>query len=413
MKKAFLLALIFISISLSVHAEVEINDSANYNRIMKEMLQENYIKASLLVASSGNAIYSAPGHAALRLECPYHKIDYCYEFDNIVNLVHILDYINGNMQALFKRIYTQHFIERYSKEGRGIQSVTLNLTPLQEVNLWQSLDYQVDSVGKRSFDFLTNNCASMVVRELNECVYPERIEYKDVSPYLKGTHRQVFSYIFANAPWAEFCWNILMGTGFDEEYDLETKLFPVSLIDVWSKAMIIDLNGNTRPLCSEPIVTILLPQTEDKPFLITPKILSSILLFFALVISIIDYFKGYNIISKILDFILMMVETILGVIIIYMLLISNQVATSWNWLIIVFSPIPFVVWLIFHKRHNFHNVYPFYTIILLSFCIFTPFIPQMQYGSLPLLLLSFSIRCLFIWLKSIVNINNKLKNKKL
>ncbi len=413
MYKAFLLTLIILSISLFVHAEVEINDSANFVRIKKEMLQEDYIKASVLVASSGNAIYSAPGHAALRLECPKHQIDYCYEFDNIVNLTHILDYINGNMQALFKRLYTESFIERYSIEGRGVQSVTLNLTPQQEVDLWQSLDYQVDSVGKRKFDFLTNNCASMVVRELKESIDPERIEYKEISPYFTGTHRQVFPYIFCNAPWAEFCWNILMGTGFDEEYDLETKLFPVSLIDVWTKAVIINIEGKTRPLCSGPTVTILLPQTEDKPSLITPKVLFFVLLVFTLVISIIDYFKGPNIISNIWDFILMTIETVLGVIILYMLLFSNQVATSWNWLFIVFSPIPFILWLIFHKCQKFYNVYPLYAIISLSFCIFKPFIPQMQYGSLPLLLLCFSIRCVFLWLKSLVNINNKLKKQKI
>lgn len=406
-------AMILFLISLPMYAVRETNDSVNYERIMKEMLQEDYIKASLLIASSGYAIYSAPGHAALRLECPSHQIDYCYEFDNIVNMTHIIDYINGDMQALFVRIYSEDFIQRYSKEGRGVQSVTLNLLPQQKINLWQSLDFQVDSIGKRSFDFLNNNCASMVVRALKECVYPERIHYKDVSPHLKGTHRHVFPYIFSNAPWAEFFWNIIMGTGFDEEYDLDSRLFPVALIDIWPKSELVDLNGNSRPLCSGSVETIIFPQIEDKPSRMTPKVLFCILFLLTLFTSVIDFFKTSKVVSIIciiIDSILMMVETLLGIIISYMLLFSNQVATSWNWLIVVFSPIPIILWILFHKHPKFSKLYPLYVVTLFSFLILTPLIPQLQYGYVYLLLLSLFVRCLVLWIKYLVNINNNFKN---
>ena len=55
MNRAFLLILFLFAISVSLHAEVETNDSVDYDRIMREMLEEDYIKASLLVASSGDA----------------------------------------------------------------------------------------------------------------------------------------------------------------------------------------------------------------------------------------------------------------------------------------------------------------------------------------------------------------------
>ena len=367
------------------------------------MFQDDYIKASLLVASSGSEIYSAPGHAAIRLECPTHEIDYCYEFDNIVNLIHIIDYINGDMFALYMRFYTQDFIERYIQKKRGVKSITLNLTPQQKIDLWQYLDYQVDSIGKQTFDFFSNNCASTVIRAIQKSIEPEIIKYVEVSPYLTGTHREVFPYIFKNAPWAEFCWNILMGTDFDKNYEFETRLFPIALIDVWSKAILKDSYGNERPMCIGKVETIINPAIKDKPSIITPKLIFVILLIISLIVSCIEKFKGYNIASKLTDIIFMAIETLLGFVVSYMLIFSNQVATSWNWLIIVFSPLPVIIWLLWHKHPKFNKIYLLYTFVLLTYCICTPMIPQMQYASLQILLLAFSIRTVTQW---IVNRNS-------
>ena len=255
----------------------------------------------------------------------------------------------------------------------------------------------------------------MVVRVINESLYPERIEYRNLSPYLTGTHRQVFPYIFARAPWAEFFWNILMGTGFDDEYDVDAKLFPVALMDVWPKAVIVDAQGGERPLCTGPVVTLLSPQTADKPSWLTPKLLFAVLLIITVIISLTEYFRGRSVVGKILDALLLTVETFFGLVILYLLLFSNQVATSWNWLLFVFSPLPLVLWLSFRRHQEYYYVYPCYIIILLSFCIFSPFIPQMQYGALTLLLLSMAVRCLFLWHHHLVIINNKFiikqKNK--
>jgi hypothetical protein len=361
-------------------------------RMQQRMQQDDYVSASLLVATPGEEIYSAAGHAALRMECPSQGVDYCYEFDNLVDLTHILDYVNGNMVALYKRLYTHDFIDRYTQEGRGIESLRLNLRPMQEIALWQYLDYQTDSVGLRSFDFLSNNCASVVVEAVSHSIAPEQIVYRDVHERLCGTHREVFPYIFKNAPWAEFCWNIIMGTDFDTYYPMETRLFPVSILDEWKKATIRDAQGVERPLCADGAQTLLPAKVIDQPSAVTPTLLFALLLVLAIVVTVVEWRKGYGWWSRCIDVVLMTIETTLGLIIAFMLVFSHQVATSWNWLIIVFSPLPLLLWLLLRKRAIHRRLYFLYTLVLITYCVLTPLIPQMQYASMPLLLLAMAVR---------------------
>lgn len=396
-RKVLLLLIIAFPLFLTAQPAAGEEDAAR-DSIMKDMLREDYINASLLVATSGTAIYSAPGHAALRLECPKHGIDYCFEFDNIINLTHILDYINGDMQGVYHRTFTQAFLNRYTEEGRGVVSMPLNLTPEQETKLWQSLDYLTDSVGAMPFDFLSNNCCSIVVQALKESLDSETIEYASLNPHLAGTHRQVFPYIFKNAPWAEFCWNLLMGTDFDQELDLDTRLFPMALIDLFPDAVIRDAQGGSRPLGRAKPQTLVNARQPDAPFPITPKDIFIALLALALVASATEFFRGYTILSRVVDVVLMTIETLLGLIVSYMLIFSHQVATSWNWLIIVLSPVPLLLWILWRGKQKFHRVYLVFTIVLLVFILGIPLIPQMQYAAMPALLAAFAVRTMTRWL---------------
>ena len=124
----------------------------------------------------------------------------------------------------------------------------------------------------------------------------------------------------------------------------------------------------------------------------------AVLLLISVTASLIEKRHGYNPISRIVDILLMTIETALGCIIMYLLLFSHQVATSWNWLIIVFSPFPLIAWMLWRRRPRFYNVYLLFTAVLLIYCLGTPLIPQMQYASMPLLLLSFAVRTATRWM---------------
>ena len=42
----------------------------------------NFVKASLLIMSPGDELYSCAGHSVLRLECPKFNLDYCFTYES-------------------------------------------------------------------------------------------------------------------------------------------------------------------------------------------------------------------------------------------------------------------------------------------------------------------------------------------
>lgn len=378
-------------LAMSAQEDAVAGDSLTV-RMLEDMQRDDYVTVSLLVASPGNTIYSAPGHAALRMECPQHGVDYCYEFENFVDLDQTIDFLKGDMEAYFRRLYTTEFLDRYRQHGRGVKTYRLNLTPEQDIDVWKFLDYQADNVCHWPFDFLTNNCASMVVKAIYDNLGTDRVTYHRLDERLLGTHREVFPYIFENAPWATFLWNILMGTGFDQHLQVETRLFPVALPEVWGQTTLEDQNGDERPLLCGDGQVLVETAIEDAPPMVTPQRVLLVLLLLTLAVTLVEWRRGNTWAGRAVDVVLMTIETALGMLVSYMLLFSHQVATSWNWLAIVLSPVPLLCWMLLRQRHVYRYVLMLFTAVLVLYVVLTPVIPQMQYGGMSLLLSAFAIR---------------------
>lgn len=391
MVRVSLLITILLSLSLTLHANVETNDSVNYDRVLKDMLLNDYINVSLIVAAPGHELYSAAGHAALRMECPSKDIDYCYEFDTEVNLGEMMDYVNGNMKASLHRLYTSTYIKRYKEQNRGIRGILLNLDPDQKAYLWSILDKEADSGNKHDFDFMSNNCSSVVRMFVESAIDEDRIQCGNVDSRLTGTFRKTIPYVFESSEWAQLFWNIMMGTGFDKNPGFEHLLFPSALQNEWGKAFIVTKDGERKNLV---IKDYSLLENKSTKSIFSPLLLFSVFIFLSAIISCFDFKIGYSIVSKIFDSILMIIETLVGLFLSYLLIFSHQMATSWNWLIVVFSPMPLIIWTSLHKSKLIWKAYMLFSIVLTFYILLTPLIPQMQYGYLYLFLIAVDLRTL-------------------
>ena len=350
------------------------------------MQKDDYIRVSLLVTSAGNQVYSAAGHSALRMECPSKEIDYCYEYNTDVNIGNIVAFICKKIQGMMCRHYTNDYITRYRNEGRGLSAIQINLSLEQKVLLWQYLDQWVDSEEKNTFDFMDNNCVGTIRQAVEDCLGEEYIIYHGVKPQMKGTFRDTFSLVFDKSPWIGLFWNLLLGVEFDKHSSLESILWPKALFDVWSKSEIRCIEGKGRPMMIGEINALFSPTVEDGPSVITPTIVFFVLFILSIIITLCEV-SGLKAIGHLYDIVLMSIETIIGIV----------VVTSWNWLIVVFSPVPLLLWIVFHKRYVMKYLYISYTIILFVYCILSPIIPQMRYGSLQILLLAFAVRTFSNW----------------
>ena len=108
-------------------------------------------------------------------------------------------------------------------------------------------------------------------------------------------------------------------------------LMPEDLVQAWQKATI---HGKLL-ITDEPMILVEgEPQQADGWF--TP--LMAVLLLLLLAIANLFWKKPYW------DWTMLIMQTVLGVILIYLMYFSNLCCTSWNWLLIPFNPLPAICW---------------------------------------------------------------------
>jgi hypothetical protein len=351
----------------------------------------DYIQVSLLVATPGLEVYSTFGHAAIRMQCPSKGVDKCFEFASLVNVSSTLEFIKGTMEGMFMRLYTKDYIDRYRKEGRGVTELKLNLTPEEKVNLWRLADQQCNPDNSWRFDYMVNYCSYMAAWLVESSLDGATITLHDPMPEILGTHREAFRSYQKVSPWSFQFWNMLMGTFGDEPTEPKSLLYPVFITDTWKKSTITDREGNERPLVtSEKVLTK--ATRIDKPVQPTPLTVMIVLLVLAIGVSIVEWRKGYNIACRITDTVLFAVQFLVGLLITYLLVFSHQVATEWNWLIIAFNPLPLLLWICLRRKPVMRRLYRLFTVVVVAFALCTPFMPQLLFSQLYVLLAAFAVR---------------------
>ena len=137
---------------------------------------------------------------------------------------------------------------------------------------------------------------------------------------------------------------------------------------------------------------LLKQERDNKPVRPTPLTVMTALLLLAVAASAVEYRRGYNAVCRITDILFFAVEVAIGLLITYLLVFSKQVATEWNWLIIVFNPLPLLLWIVFRRRTAMRNIYRIFTTVLVAFGLCTPLLPQLAYSQLYVLLAAFAVR---------------------
>ena len=158
-------------ISLRLFAAVTPADSIN--RVAQD---EDFVRASLLVIGPGDSPVTCFGHAAIRMQCPTHQLDYCFTFEMKLAEGESLKFLTGQAKAGFMVASTPVFFNQYKGQGRGITEYDLNLTAEEEQTLWRNLDEEVKRDARWPYDFITVNCGSMCVWIIEKSLRGEHIE---------------------------------------------------------------------------------------------------------------------------------------------------------------------------------------------------------------------------------------------
>ena len=345
----------------------------------KEVLSDssNFVKASLIVSTPTDIIYSSLGHCAIRMECPSEQLDYCFSLETNTQPGDYLKFFNGDADAAVRAIPTEMYLTECRIEGRGVDQYEFNLTWHEKQQLWKSLDEEMMKPPHLKFNFLNTNCVMMVIIMIQNALIDESINYVEVPSYLTCDNGNGLRHLTRSTPWYQFIYITLSGAICDEYFSMEYRMTPISLPEVFGKAQIKGSNGQRSLFKGTPVS--LVRQTNfpsSSPF--TPRLVFSILLLLVILITWCEWKRGCKHTARITDTTLLALEFIIGVLLCYTTLATSLFAAHWNWYLIPCNPLPLLLLLLFGKQKNFYKIYLLYTIILIVFIIATPLSSQLD-----------------------------------
>lgn len=349
-RKYFLFLLFFLAFgwgtALAAEADptvAERNAAQGFNDTI-DRLAPDFVHVSLVVAEPGGILYSAFGHAMLHLQCPTFNLDYIFTYESEPIRDNWWRFFKGNLRMGMFALDPDSVFIPYREEGRGVKEYTLHLNPLQEQELWRQFDMLAERGADRPYDYYQRGCAISIVNVVNDALHGNKIVYNEWPERFDGTLRELGYRCVTKSGfiWNRFVLMTLAGSGIDGQLTKERKLIvPEDLVEVWQHAQ---LNGHVL-LDSEPHVIVASSKQHIATWC-TPFVVSLLFLLFSLV-SLLFVGKASDtprMVSKVFDYVLLIIQTLLGAVVTYTVLFSSLPCTDWNWLIIPFNILPVLAW---------------------------------------------------------------------
>lgn len=339
----------------------------------------NFVRASIVVTTPGDPIYSVFGHCALRMQCPSANLDYCFSLEMEPVAGNYIKYFSGKSKAEMVAVPTKEYLADYRQEGRGVTQYELNLTLPEKRLLWKNLDEDMMRGAYHDFNLINTNCVQASFMSIIDALITDSISYDKIPSLFKEKSGSRIKSYCKGSPWAEFLFMTISGAAVDGYSDIAYSLSPTTIIELLSHSRFVDMQtGKARPVFrNKP--TILLPQTHTpEPHPLTPTVVFSILLAFVIIITIGEWKLGWKKIAKATDVTLFILQTLVGLLLIYMALSSNLFGSRWNWYLIPFNPLPAILWLFCRRKTWYTMTYLVYTVILVLFILCTPLSIQLD-----------------------------------
>lgn len=352
------------------------------------------VHASLVVITPGDPIYSVFGHSAIRMECPTYGLDYCFSFESEPTLDYYLRFFAGKANAAFVAVPTKEFLSTYKEKGRGVTQYELNLTLHEKQELWRALDNDMVDGAHRKFNLLKNNCAAMVLTKIESILFNEQLDFGRMPEQMYYKNGDYLKWNVQGYSWALFLFSSFVGTEADTDWTYEQKLSPELVVPVLKGATIVNHADGSRRLVLIGQTKQLLPVTHvPQASKLTPTIAFLLLLLFAIAITIAQWRGKWSRAAHVFDTVLFVLQTLIGLFLVYVTAVAGLFGYHWNWLLIPFNPLPFILWLCLRKRPIYNKVWPLYTLVLVAFIVIVPWVTIQLQPAHYLIVATMAVRC--------------------
>lgn len=126
---------------------------------------KNRLQISVLTCASGEDVYTAWGHTAIRILDSTNQTDLVYNFGtfDFDTPNFLVEFLKGNLQYFLSVDYFQNFIAEYQYYGRSIKEQVLILTDAEKTKWQIALQKNLEGTNRYYlYNFITDNCTTRV-----------------------------------------------------------------------------------------------------------------------------------------------------------------------------------------------------------------------------------------------------------
>ncbi|SNR15686.1 lipoprotein N-acyltransferase Lnb domain-containing protein [Tenacibaculum jejuense] len=283
-----------------------------------------YAEISIITSGPGDHLYEKFGHTAVRVKDPMLNIDLLYNYG-------IFDFNGPDFYVNFVRGYMKYKLQRYpfhyslksaNKDKRWVKQQVLNLTQEQKNAYFKFLETNAKPENASYFyDPFFDNCATRP-KDILKDILKDNLTFDTSILEQKRSLRDLMNEKINPNTWGSFGINIALGSKLDKIADVEGYMYlPEYLFSIFEKSTIVKKGENTT-LIRDTKTLLDFKTKKSKADSISPFLVFTVLFFIILFISYNDIKRGKR--SKILDFLVLFITGLVGVLIVFLWFFTNH-----------------------------------------------------------------------------------------
>ena len=291
---------------------------------------KNRLQISVLTCASGEDVYTAWGHTAIRIIDSTNQTDLVYNFGtfDFDTPNFLVEFLKGNLQYFLSVDYFQNFIAEYQYYGRSIKEQVLILTDAEKTKWQIALQKNLEGTNRYYlYNFITDNCTTRVKDGLYQFT-----NYKMPPSTIKSFRTHVVEAPYQQGiPWIGLGIDVLLGAVSDKTPSpLQAGFLPDLLFD---------------QIAIEPNH---IAATQNYDFTKTTPVKQTDPIYYIVGLMLVYLFVGkWNarwtvIAAKFLDVVLLFIFGLGGLLLVYMSIFSLHTACHDNFNIVWIHPLYFI-----------------------------------------------------------------------
>lgn len=293
-------------------------------------------KISILTSGAGDILYTAFGHSAFRVQDPALGIDVVYNygiFDTSGENFY-LKFTQGRMDYKLERESYEAYLRYYEIQNRWVKEQELNLNIQERNKLFQYLEENNLPENKvYQYDYFLNNCATKMWDVLKTNLHDE-LEFDESYIDEQFSFRELVHHNINPNSWGAFGIDLALGSVIDRKATPQEHMY----LPIYIFRQLQFAKFKSKPLAEEETTLYeSAPKKVQASFFTSPLFLSILISLIILTITYFDYKKSKR--SKILDFSILIITGLSGMLICFLWFFTDHVWTVKNYNILWAFPL--------------------------------------------------------------------------